>query len=220
MGSIDECGQLFDLGGDRGADSLGIFCSARFAVSGCRRHGGFGVFFCLAGFLFQIVLLQIVLGNELFDQLAAVVLRFACREQALQALANGDQGGSDGVRTGGQQLAQDQCREVALLFGQSVGVFLLQKGRDALVQRLLVVGGVERLGERLALGVLDVLQHVTAQCAFGEAGKALTQFVKARSAVHELLAEGSFVAEQVLVDQGRQAIKLHQRVLQRRGGEQ
>ena len=54
------------------------------------------------------------------------------------------------MRTGGQQLAQDQCREVALLLGQGVGVFLLQKGRDALVQRLLVVGGVERLGERLA----------------------------------------------------------------------
>ena len=96
----------------------------------------------------------------------------------------------------------------------------MQKGRDALVQRLLVVGGVERLGERLAFGVLDVLQHVAAQCAFGETGKTLTQFVKACPAVHELLAEGSFVAEQVLVDQRRQAVQLHQRVLQRRGGEQ
>ena len=33
-------------------------------------------------------LLQVVLGNELFDQLAAVVFRFVCREQALQAFAD------------------------------------------------------------------------------------------------------------------------------------
>ena len=36
-------------------------------------------------------------------------------------------GGGDGVRTGRQQLAQDQCREMALLFGQGVGVFLCRK---------------------------------------------------------------------------------------------
>ena len=95
----------------------------------------------------------------------------------------------------------------------------MQKGRDALVQRLLVVGGVERLGEGLALGVLDVLQHVAAQCAFGETGKTLTQLVQARPAVHELLAEGGFVAEHVLVNQRRQSVQLHQRVLQGRGGE-
>ena len=84
---------------------------------------------------------------------------------------------------------------MTLLLGQGVGIFLLQKGRDAFVQRLLVVSRVERLGEGLALGVLDVLQYVTAQCPFGEAGKALTQFVKPRSAVHELLAKGCLVAE-------------------------
>jgi SNF2 family DNA or RNA helicase len=81
-----------------------------------------------------------------------------------------------------------------------------QRHLTALILRKLLassshaVGGVERLGERLALGVLDVLQHVTAQCAFGEAGKTLTQFAKPRPAVHELLAEGSFIAEKVLVD--------------------
>src|SRR3546814_13157530 len=67
---IDERGQLRDLGADGSADGMRVFCSVRLIVFRWRGRRGFGVFVGLAGFLFQIVLFQVVLGNELFDQLA------------------------------------------------------------------------------------------------------------------------------------------------------
>ena len=67
LGGIDECSQFLDLGGDRGSDGLGIFCSARLTFFDWRGRMGFDVFVSLASFLFEIVLFQVVLDNELFD---------------------------------------------------------------------------------------------------------------------------------------------------------
>ena len=59
--------------------------------------------------------------------------------ERLQAHAQGVERAGDGLRRRGQQLAQDQRRQVPLALGKRVAVLALQEGRDRLVQRVLVV---------------------------------------------------------------------------------
>ena len=66
----------------------------------------------------------------------------------------------------GQQLAQHQGHQVLFLLREAIAEIAPQLGRDVLVQRLLGLAGCKWCGQRRALGVGQVRQHVLAQGAF------------------------------------------------------
>ena len=142
-----------------------------------------------------------------------VAQRFETRTQRVER-------GSDGLRRRRQQLAQDERGQVALALGERVAVFALQEPGHRLVERVLVVARRERPRDRPPLGVADVLGDLVAQRALAEARQALPQIGDAAAGAGILGSEGVEIPEQVLVDEGREAVQLEQRVLQRRGRQQ
>ena len=74
----------------------------------------------------------------------------------------------DGVGRRREQLAQDERHELALAGRQGVERRPLQVVRDQIVEPLLVVGRHELLHERVAVRVLDVLEHLPAERALAD----------------------------------------------------
>jgi len=109
---------------------------------------------------------------------------------------------------------------VPLAPGQGIALLALEEARDRLVQRLFVIGGVERLGDGMPFGVPDILRDLVSQSALAEAGQPPAQGFETARGVGILGAEGVDVAEEALVDQGREPVELEQRVLQGRRRQQ
>ena len=127
----------------------------RCAVGG--RGGGLSVL--------QQVFIEVFVFDELLDPLFVDGLLV---EQALQASADGLQRGDHRLGGRRQQLAQDEPDEVLLPAGKAVAEIALQVGRDQFIELNFFFGRRERRGERVALGVRHVLQHVAPQGALDE----------------------------------------------------
>jgi hypothetical protein len=102
---------------------------------------------------------------------------------------------------------------VALTLRERIAVGALQEPRHRLVKRVLVVARRERSRDRPPLGVADVLGNLIAQRALAEHREALPQVGDAAPGAGVLGSEGIDIAEQVLVDQGREAKQFQKRVL-------
>src|SRR5699024_12381236 len=89
---------------------------------------------------------------------------------------------------------------------QRMTVGLLQKGRDAIVERLFFVGRFKWPRDGFALGVLDVFQHVLSEGAVDKRSQAFAQLLKVCAAMHVLLAKCLGIAEQIFVDNVGKAI--------------
>ena len=128
----------------------------------------------------------------------------------------------DGVGRRRQQLAQDQRHELALAGRQRVERRPLQVVGDQVVEPLLVGGRHELLHQRMAVGVLHVLQHLPPQRALADRREPLLQLgeVGVVAEAGEARAVALQVAEGEVVDDADQPVQLQQRVLQRRRREQ
>jgi len=175
----------------------------------------------------------LVRGQDLVEQVALDLLRLDERlgevlvvhqvplvQHRLQPGAQGLEGRGDGPRRRGEQLAKDQGRQVPLAPGQGIALLALEEARDRLVQRLFVIGGVERLGDGMPFGVPDILRDLVSQSALAEAGQPPAQGFETARGGGVLGAKGVDVAEEALVDQGREPVELEQRVLQGRRRQQ
>jgi len=91
---------------------------------------------------------------------------------------------------------------VTLAAGQGIAVFAPQELGHLFVEGVLLVGGTEGPGDRLALGVADVLGDLVAQGPLAECRKPLAQGAQVAAGARILRAEGIDIAEEVLVDQG------------------
>ena len=176
-------------------------------VDGARRARSLG-FVRLREDLVEQVVVDLLRLDEALGELRVVLhllvaQRFETRTQRVQR-------GSDGLRRRRQQFAQDERGQVTLALGKRVAVFALQEPGHRLVERVLVVARRERLRDRPPLGVADVLGDLIAQRALAEAREALTQIADAAAGAGVLAAEGVEVPEQVLVDEGREAIQFEQ----------
>ena len=107
-----------------------------------------------------------------------------------------------------------------LTLRERVAVGALQERGHRLVERVLVVGRRERPRDRPPFRIADVLGDLVAQRALAEPRETLPQVHDAASGAGVLGSEGVDVAEQVLVDERREAVQLEQRVLQRRRRQQ
>ena len=96
----------------------------------------------------------------------------------------------------------------------------MEEGRDGFVELLFVLGGLERDGERLALGIADVFENIAAECSLCPRAEAGAQFLGIGVLTRVTRAEGGEVAEQVVVDELGKSVKLKERVLQRSGREE
>ena len=138
---------------------------------------------------------------------------------------HGAEGGGDGERRRGENLAQHQFDELSLAAGEGVQGLPLEVGRDLFVQPLFLTRRGEVFGDGDAAGVADVLDHLLAEGALADGGEPGPQVGEQHGGEFFGLfgvafAERLFAAEDMLVDEGGEAEEFHQRVLQRRGGEQ
>ena len=93
LGGVDEGAQFGDFRAE-GLAVEGLVAPLPGGLRGwCR--------FVIGGVLLQILLLQIVFGDELLDQLATLIVDPA-GQQPFQPVADGDERGDHGMRTGGQ----------------------------------------------------------------------------------------------------------------------
>ena len=147
------------------------------------------------------------------------IRRFRTKLLFTQAFADDRQRRCDRLRAGSEQLAQNQPGQMPLLLRQGIRMPALQKGRDPLIECLLRVGWGKALRQGMPLGVAHIFQYIAAQCALDERSEACLERCRIRL-LDKTLAKGLLVAEQVLVQQRGQPVQLHQRILQRRRGEQ
>ncbi len=109
--------------------------------------------------LVEVVVGEIIVGNELLGEFAG---RIEAVAKIDEALANGLERSGDGEAGRGEELADDKGRQFALALWERVGVGALEEGGNCLVELLFVFGGLERDGERFALGVADILEDFAA----------------------------------------------------------
>ena len=105
---------------------------------------------------------------------------------------------------------------MALALRERIAVRPLQKCGHGLVKRVFVVARLKRARDRPPLGVADVFGDLVAQRALAEVREALAQLSDVAAGARILRSEGIDIPEHVLVDQGREAIQLYERVLKRR----
>ena len=103
---------------------------------------------------------------------------------------------------------------------QGIAVFFLKKLRHGLVERVLVVAGAEWPRDRPAIGVPDVFRNLIAERAFAKWRQPIAEARQIATGIRVLGSKRVDVAENVLVDQGRETVKFEERVLERSRGQQ
>ena len=103
---------------------------------------------------------------------------------------------------------------------QGVAAFSLKKLRHRLVERVLVVAGAEWPCDRPAIGVADVFRDLIAERAFTKWRQPIAKARQVATGIRVLGSKRVDVAEDVLVDQGREPVKFEERVLEWGRGQQ
>ena len=160
---------------------------------------------------------EIVARDELVEEAGAVFKVFL---DAQEAVAHHFQSPGKGAGRGGEDFSNQQNNEVALALRESVAVVALEVAGDGFVKRVFLFAGAERLGQEFAPGVFHILQHLAAERAVTESGEPLAEGCEVAPGIGKLGAEGREIAEEALVDQRGESVKLDKRVLERRGGEE
>ena len=85
---------------------------------------------------------------------------------------------------------------------------------------MLVVARAERPRDRPAIGVADVFRHLIAEGAFAKWRQPIAEAGQVATSIRVLGSKRIDIAEDVLIDQGRETVELEERVLERGRGQQ
>jgi hypothetical protein len=140
----------------------------------------------------------------------------------LKALGKAVEGAGDRVCGRGEQATQYQRHQLPLAGRQGVKRRPLEILGDEIVETLFVVGWLEWLRERDSLGVTDVFQYVPTERALADWFQALLEVIEATAGgeLGILSLEAGEVAKGVFVNEANEAVKLHERILERSRGKQ